>query len=231
MTGERSADARALFAGIAPAYDRPAAMLSFGEYGRWRRALVRSLAIPPGGSVLDVACGTGLIARDLERIAGARVTGLDQSLPMLAEGSGRRVAGQAERLPFPDATFDGLTFSYLLRYVDDPAATLVEMARVLKPGGVMGSIEFGVPRAALPRLGWTIYARGVFPHVARLVSSGWARTGRFLPGSIMDLDASLPPETQALLWRDAGLADVRIERLTLGTGVLMTGRKHGRAAS
>ncbi|HVL90749.1 MAG TPA: class I SAM-dependent methyltransferase [Actinomycetota bacterium] len=230
MASERSAGARALFAGIAPAYDRPAAVLSFGEYGRWRRALVRALPLADGDAVLDVACGTGLISRDLEQIAGARVTGLDQSLPMLTRGAGARVAGQAERLPFAGATFDGVVFSYLLRYVDDPAATIAEMARVLRPGGVMGSVEFGVPRARLPRLGWRIYSRGVFPWAARIVSPGWGWTGQFLPGSIMELDASLPPEKQAVLWQDAGLTDVRIKRMTFGTGVLMMGRKDGRAA-
>lgn len=231
MAIERSARARALFAGIAFDYERPATVLSFGEYGRWRRALVRALPLASGDAVLDVACGTGLIQRDLERIAGARVTGLDQSLPMLAAGWGTRVAGQAEQLPFNDATFDGVVFSYLLRYVDDPASTIAELARVLKPGGAMGSVEFGVPRARLPRLGWTIYARGVFPQAARIVSPGWAWTGQFLPGSIMELDTSLPPEKQAALWRDAGLTDVRIKRMTFGTGVLMKGRKGGRAAS
>lgn len=181
--------------------------------------------------MLDVASGTGLIARDLERIANARVVGLDQSLPMLSAGEGPRIAGQAERLPFPDATFDGVVFSYLLRYVDDPRATLAEMARVLRPGGVMASVEFGVPRAALPRLGWRIYAGHLFPRAARRISPGWASTGSFLPGSIMELEASLPPAKQALLWRDAGLTEVRIKRMTLGAGVLMIGRRDGRAAS
>lgn len=224
---ERTRAAETIFAGIAPDYDRPAAVLSFGEYGRWRRTLVRALRLSPGDAVLDVACGTGLISRDLERIAGARVTGLDQSLPMLSRGSGSRVAGKAERLPFPDASFDGLAFSYLLRYVDDPAATIAEMVRVLKPGGVMGSVEFGVPPSPLPRAGWTVYARGVFPLAARLVSPGWAETGAFLPGSIRELDASLPPGQQAVLWRDAGMSDVRIKRMTFGTAVLMIGRKDG----
>lgn len=224
---ERTEAARTIFAGIARDYDRPAEVLSLGQYGRWRRALIRGMRLPGGAQVLDVACGTGLITRELQRIAGAHVTGLDQSVPMLLAGSGRRVAGNAEQMPFPDANFDAVVFSYLLRYVNDPASTIAEMARVLRPGGVMGSVEFGVPPSPLPRLGWTVYARGVFPRAARLVSPGWAATGAFLPESIRDLDASLPPEKQAVLWRDAGLTEVRIKRMTMGTAVLMIGRKHG----
>lgn len=224
---ERTRAAERIFTGIAPAYDLPAEVLSLGQYGRWRRALVRGMRLSPGAHVLDVACGTGLISRDLRQIAGARVAGLDRSLPMLHAGTGRRVAGRAEQIPFPDAGFDAVVFSYLLRYVDDPAATIAEMARVLRPGGVMGSVEFGVPPSPLPRLGWSLYARGVFPALARLVSPGWAATGAFLPDSIHHLDASLPPEKQAVLWRDAGLTNIRIKRMTLGTAVLMIGRKDG----
>ena len=121
------------------------AMLSFGQDPRWRRFLVDR--VPAGsGRVLDVAAGTGLVTRALlDRGRARRVTALDQSEPMLAAAAERRdpgaafVLGQAERLPFPEAAFDALTVTYLLRYVDDPGATLEEMVRVVRPGGTVAS--------------------------------------------------------------------------------------------
>src|SRR2546421_9773042 len=143
---------RALFAPIGPTYDRYAALLSLGQDPRWRRFLVSRVDAAPGETVLDVATGTGAVARELVRQKGCEVVGLDQSAEMLAEarrrvdGRVRLVEGRAETLPFPDASFDGLTFTYLLRYVGDPAATLRELARVVRPGGTVAALEFGVPR-------------------------------------------------------------------------------------
>src|SRR5437016_1793026 len=112
--------ARALFAPLGPTYDRYAALLSFGQDPRWRRFLVSRLPVGPSDTVLDVATGTGAVARELLRRHGSTVVGLDQSPEMLAEARrrcGERVRfveGSAERLPFEDASFDGLTFTYLL---------------------------------------------------------------------------------------------------------------------
>ena len=153
----RTAHARQLFAPLGPNYDRFASLLSFGQDPRWRRFLVSRV---PGSAqrVLDVATGTAAVAIELAQAAPSRsVVGIDQSPEMLATGRARvaragltsRVAlreGRAEELPFEDATFDALTFTYLLRYVDDPAATLRELARVVKPGGVVAMQEFGLPR-------------------------------------------------------------------------------------
>ena len=156
MDPERTRQARTIFSGIAPEYDRMGAVLSLGQDPRWRRFLVSRVNAIPGSWVLDVASGTGLVARELAR-KNLRVVGLDQSSSMVGRGLAavrdagledrvRFVLGQAQALPFPDETFDAVTFTYLLRYVDDPAATLRELARVLRPGGVMASLEFHSPQ-------------------------------------------------------------------------------------
>jgi demethylmenaquinone methyltransferase/2-methoxy-6-polyprenyl-1,4-benzoquinol methylase len=151
--------ARELFAPLGPTYDRYAALLSFGQDPRWRRFLVSRLEAGPDERVLDVATGTAAVAIELVRRHGCSVVGLDQSPEMLAEARARvrhaglehrieLVEGRAEELPFEDASFDALTFTYLLRYVDDPGGTLRELARVVRPGGTIASLEFGVPPRA-----------------------------------------------------------------------------------
>jgi demethylmenaquinone methyltransferase/2-methoxy-6-polyprenyl-1,4-benzoquinol methylase len=229
MLDERTRYARALFDGVAPAYGSPAEALSFGQYGRWRRALVRKLAPSASDLVLDVATGTGLIARDIIRTSGARVVGVDQSEGMLAHGSSGAIlaAGDANGLPFGDARFDILVFSYLFRYVAEPAATLAELVRVLKPGGSIGSVEFGVPSSLLPRIGWNAYARGVFPQMSRGFGQGWHEVGSFLPDSIVHWARTWPIERQIAAWSAAGLEDVSVRTMTFGTAVLMIGRKRG----
>src|SRR6266516_6617922 len=154
--------ARALFAPLGPTYDRYAALLSLGQDARWRRFLVSRVDAGQRDTVLDVATGTGAVARELIRRNGCTVVGLDQSAEMLAEAR-RRVGGRvtlvegtADELPFPNAAFDALTFTYLLRYVADPAATLRELARVVRPGGVVAGLEFALPRGVW-RLCWEAY--------------------------------------------------------------------------
>jgi demethylmenaquinone methyltransferase/2-methoxy-6-polyprenyl-1,4-benzoquinol methylase len=231
VIGERTEHARRLFAGIAGVYDAPAGAFSFWQYPRWRHALVRQLRLSLDDLVLDAATGTGAIARDIARRYGSRVLALDQVPQMLAEarsrGVRRLVGGQAERLPFPDESFDAVVFSYLLRYVEDPAATLRELARALRPGGTIGSVEFGVPRGRIRRLLWSTYAFGVFPYLARLVSPGWRDVGAFLPGSIVAWSERMPPARLAELWRAAGIENVRWKEPSLGAGVVMWGRKRG----
>ena len=207
-------------------------LLSFGQDGRWRRFLVsrveRAAAV---GRVLDVATGTGLVARDiLRRRPGARLVGLDQSQEMLRRARAhagdrvRLVLGQGERLPFAEETFDALTFTYLLRYVDDPAATLAELARVLRPGGVLANLEFHVPPR--PWTGpWLLYTRAVMPVVGRLASREWAATARFLGPSISSFYERYPLADQLSSWRTAGIADVRARTMSLGGGVVIWGTK------
>src|SRR5262249_31302522 len=122
--------AQTLFAPLGPTYDRYARLLSFGQDPRWRRFLVSRVEATPTDALLDGAAGTGAVAAELTRRRGCTIVGLDQSPEMLAvarqrlPATVRLVLGEADDLPFPDASFAGLTFTYLMRYVDDPAATL-----------------------------------------------------------------------------------------------------------
>ena len=236
---ERKRHALELFAGLPRHYDRVAAVLSFGQDPRWRRALVAAVEAAPDERVLDVATGTGLIAQALARRYGCAVVGLDQSAEMLARARarlerdpdlGRRVSlltGEAECLPFDDGAFDHLTFSYLLRYVDDPAATLRELARVVRPGGRVASLEFAVPPSPLWRMLWTLYTRAGLPALGRLVSREWAATGRFLARSIPEFYARHPLEQLVRLWSEAGIGSVRVRRMSLGGGVVIWGTRDG----
>lgn len=177
--------ARELFAPLGPTYDRYASLLSFGQDPRWRRYLVSRVDADASDVVLDVATGTGAVARELLERYGCRVVGIDQSPEMLAEArrrAGGRVEfhhGRAEALPFEDASFDGLTFTYLLRYVDDPEATLAELARVVRPGGRIAMLEFGLPHG-VARAFWELYVRVGLPTAGRVISPGWHEVGRFL---------------------------------------------------
>jgi demethylmenaquinone methyltransferase/2-methoxy-6-polyprenyl-1,4-benzoquinol methylase len=222
--------ARTLFAPLGPTYDRYAALLSFGQDPRWRRFLVSRVDAGPRDTVLDVATGTGAVARELIRQKGCRVVGVDVTPEMLAEARRRLgpevrlVQASAERLPFPDDSFDGLTFTYLLRYVADPAATLRELARVVRPGGTVASLEFGLPRGAW-RLLWEAYVRLLLPAAGRLISPGWRRVGDFLGPSICDLYRRLPEQRLLELWREAGIEDVASRRLSVGGGLVVWGTR------
>jgi demethylmenaquinone methyltransferase / 2-methoxy-6-polyprenyl-1,4-benzoquinol methylase len=223
-----------LFAGLPRGYDRMGAVLSFGQDPRWRRALVAAMDVRPGQRVLDVATGTGLVATALvER--GAVVVGLDQSEQMLAaarERLGDRatfVRGEAERLPFAEGEFDALTFTYLLRYVDDRAATMRELVRVVKPGGRIGMVEFGVPDASPLRALWRVHTRVGLPLIGRLVSPAWGEVGRFLGPNIEELHAR-EPDLPAL-WRTAGIDQVQERRMSFGAGIVMSGVKRGDRAA
>ena len=179
------------------------AIWSFGQDVRWRRTMVANLSAIPGARVLDVAAGTGLVSRELAARKLVNVVSLDANEPMLraglpaneAAGLGARIApilARAEALPFADASFDAVTFTYLLRYVDDPGAVLAELVRVLRPGGSLASLEFHEPEAPLLRTGWRAYTRAVMPVVGAVVSRDWYRTGRFLGPSIERFYAERP---------------------------------------
>ena len=220
-------NARELFAPIGPSYDRVGAALSLGQDPLWRRYLVSRL--PRGGRVLDVATGTGLVAAELIR-RGFEVTGVDQSAEML-DVARRRFGGKvelveasADSLPFASDTFDHLTFTYLLRYVDDPGATLAELARVVQAGGTVASLEFGVP-GGLARPLWELYAGGVLPLAGRVLRQGWREVGDFLGGSIRSYWAEYPIERQLELWRAAGFQGLEVRRLSLGGGVVIWGTR------
>jgi demethylmenaquinone methyltransferase/2-methoxy-6-polyprenyl-1,4-benzoquinol methylase len=222
--------ARELFAPLGPTYDRYAAALSFGQDPRWRRFLVSRIEAGSDDTVLDVATGTGAVARELIRQKGCTVVGLDQSPEMLAEARRRLpedvtlIDGSADRLPFADASFDALTFTYLLRYVPDPAATLRELVRVVRPGGTIAGLEFAVPRGLWRRF-WELYVRVGLPLAGRVISPGWAEVGSFLGPSIRNFYARWPEQRLLELWSDAGVGDVSSRRLSLGGGIVTWGRR------
>lgn len=229
--------AQRLFAPLPSRYNRLASLLSFGQDPRWRAAIVDFVARDEPRLVLDVACGPAAVSERLARETSARVVGLDLSEEMLRAGQanvaraglGERVSlvlGRGEQLPFADATFDALTVTYLLRYVSDPAATLVELARVVKPGGAIASLEFAVPSNPLWRVAWWLYTRGVLP-VAGLLTGGraWWDVGRFLGPSISGHYERYPIDWTAAAWRSAGIESVAVRPMSLGGGVVITGRR------
>ena len=237
----RKGHALALFAGLGPDYDRMGALLSFGQEPQWRRALVARVRAAPGERVLDVATGTGLVAAELVGYHGCSVVGLDQSEEMLAAARAKLatepalgarielVRGEAERLPFTDAEFDALTFTYLLRYVDDPLLTLRELARVVRPGGTIVSLDFGVPPWPW-RAPWLLHTRFGLPALGFLASADWYRVGRFLGPSISDFYARFPLEGLPALWQAAGIDAVRVLRMSRGAGIVIWGvRGDGRS--
>ena len=235
---ERKQHALNLFEELPDRYDELGSALSFRQDPRWRRAMVAALGAAPGDRVLDVASGTGLVAAEVARRYGCEVVGLDQSEAMLSRARRKAaadpalasrvsfVAGEAESLPFADGEFDGLSFTYLLRYVDDPGATLRELARVVRPGGRIVNLEFCVPRGPL-LWAWRLYTRVGLPALGRLSSREWAEVGRFLGPSIEGFYESCPLERQLELWAEAGIGSVVARRMSLGGGVVIWGTRRG----
>ena len=234
----RNLVARRLFAGLPDRYDRLAEWLSFGQNGRWRRTLVEAVAEARPGTVLDVATGTAGVAMALRERTAATVVGVDLTEAMVRRGRDnvRRAGmsrivftiGRGEKLPFPDASFDALSFTYLLRYVDDPEAALHELARVVRPGGVVANLEFLLPRTRFWRAWWWLYTRAVLP-VAGLLTGGpeWYRVGRFLGPSISGHYRRYPLDWTVDAWKAAGIGDVTVRRMSLGGGLVMWGRRQG----
>jgi demethylmenaquinone methyltransferase / 2-methoxy-6-polyprenyl-1,4-benzoquinol methylase len=228
--------AQQLFQGLPQRYDLLAEALSFGQNRRWRRAMVDTVVDAGPTTVLDVATGTGGVAVQLARRADVRVTGIDITEAMLRrglaavrrEGLQKRIAlvsGQAEQLPFADATFDALTFTYLLRYVADPAATIAELARVVRPGGAIASLEFHVPPKPLLRGAWWLYTRVGLPVLGALAGREWYRVGRFLGPSISAHYDRYSDAWTIEAWQRAGISDIGIHLMSLGGGVVMWGRR------
>jgi demethylmenaquinone methyltransferase/2-methoxy-6-polyprenyl-1,4-benzoquinol methylase len=228
--------AQDLFDGVAPSYDTWAQVLTFFQYLPWRRFLVSQIALRPGNLVLDVCTGTAGVAMEIADHHDGRIVGLDVSHSMLQAGlsaiekrslDGRvqLIQGRAEHLPFPDETFDTVVFTYLLRYVQDPDATIRELSRVLKPGGELLSLEFGIPEALWVRTLWEIYNRVVMPVMTIPVSRGWHRMGCFLGPSISGFCKRYPVDRIAAIWRGNGIPLVETRPLLRGAAIVMWGTK------
>jgi demethylmenaquinone methyltransferase / 2-methoxy-6-polyprenyl-1,4-benzoquinol methylase len=238
--GDRNRFAQQLFTPLPQRYDRLAEVLSMGQNGRWRRAMIDRIVPTSPATVLDVASGTAGVALQIAERTSAIVIGVDLTREMLVRGrhnivaAGRAervhlVVGRGEQLPFPDRAFDALTFTYLLRYVDDPQETLCELARVVKPGGTVASLEFFVPPNRFWRFMWWLYTRLVLP-VAGLLTGGreWLRVGRFLGPNISGHYRKYPLSWTEEAWRRAGFDHIGTRVMSLGGGLVMWGtRKDG----
>src|SRR6201996_3148769 len=240
----RNRFAQGLFTPLPGRYDRLEAVLSLGQNERWRRAMVDRVAGPgrpegDGALVLDVASGTAGVALQLSARTGARIVGADLTENMLRRGQANvtaaamtpriaLVTGRAEQLPFPDASFDALTFTYLLRYVEDPQATLAELARVVKPGGTMASLEFCVPPNPVWRAAWEVYTRAILPAGGLLLGgTPWLRVGQFLGPNITGHYRRYPVPWTVEAWRRAGFTEVGTRLMSLGGGLVMWGQRSG----
>src|SRR6202034_2806799 len=229
--------AQRLFTPLPQRYDRLAEVLSMGQNGRWRRAMIDHIVPSSPGRVLDVASGTAGVALQLASRTSADVIGVDLTEAMLAQGHSHvagagmaqrveLVAGRAEQLPFPDDSCDALTFTYLLRYVDDPQATLRELARVVKPGGAVASLEFLAPPSHFWRFWWWLYTRLLLP------AGGWVtggregrQRGRLLRPHLSGDCAHSPLSWTEDAWRRAGFVNVGARVMSLGGGLVMWGTR------
>ena len=231
---ERNRAARELFAPLAKTYDRYARLLSFGQDPRWRSFLASRLAVGPGDTVLDVASGTAAVAVEVARQHGCRVVGIDQS-PQMLDGARERIAkagladrielqlGSAETLDLAEGSFDALTTGYLLRYLDDPLATMRDLIRLVRPGAPFALLDFAVPPNVVARGLWHVYTGVGLPVLGRLVSPGWADVGRYLRPSILAFGKAYPPDALREMLTEAGGANVQVSRLSLGGGQVAWG--------
>jgi len=216
------------FTAIANRYDLLNTLLSFNQDQRWRKSTVSALEMQGPEAVLDVATGTGKLARELEKAAGAgsRVVGIDFCEPMLRKGQAQTdstslVLATSESLPFPDNCFDGATIGFALRNVPDIEKTLREMTRVLKPGGRVVCLEFSRPQRPVMRSLHRLYLMRVLPIVGWLMS-GDKEAYLYLPRSIMEFPSA--EEIKAVMER-ASLERVRFRFLTWGVVAIHVGTK------
>jgi demethylmenaquinone methyltransferase/2-methoxy-6-polyprenyl-1,4-benzoquinol methylase len=226
-----------LFRRLPERYDLLAEVLSFGQNARWRAELVKHVVAGDPRKILDVATGTAGVAIALARQTDAHITGIDVSEDMLEIGQRRVEAvalldridlepARAEELPFADEAFDAVSFTYVLRYIADPRATIAEFARVLRPGGVMSGLDFFVPANPLWHAAWWLYTRIVLP-VAGLILGGraWWDVGRFLGPNISSHYRRTPLGGLIEAWKAAGIEDVEYRVMSMGGGLVMWGKK------
>jgi demethylmenaquinone methyltransferase/2-methoxy-6-polyprenyl-1,4-benzoquinol methylase len=224
-----------MFDAIAPRYDLLNHLLSAGIDKRWRATAIRSLGLTGRETLVDVATGTGDVALEARRAGpagAARVLGIDFAGAMLALGLGKvraagedgrivLVRGDAMRLPVATASADSVTISFGIRNVQQPEVACREMARVLRPGGRLAILEFGVPRIPGVSALYLWYFKQVLPRIGRLLS-GHTGAYSYLPASV----GTFPPPAEFMkILRQSGFEDVRAVPLTLGIVYLYVGRK------
>lgn len=222
------------FSSIAGHYDLCNAVFSFNQVRRWRRSAVSRTGLKPGELALDVATGTGGLAREIGRRSRASVVGVDFCLPMLerarngpARSGAALVIGDAQRLPFPENTFDGVAMAFVLRNVSDIPRTLREAARVVKAGRRVVCLEFSYyPSNRMVRGLYHLYLR-VLPLLGRLLSGDKEAYG-YLSRSIQGFAS--PGEVRQAM-EQAGLEEVQVYPLTLGVTTLHVGTKPGVGAA
>ncbi len=233
VLSQKNQHATQLFDGIARNYEWPAQLFSFFQYHHWRRYLVSKLDLTSRQTALDICTGPGGVAASVSRKYGCSVVGIDLSSEMLAKAHSnfsssvldiRLTQGRAENLPFKDNSFDAVVFTFLLRYVDNIEATIAEAARVLRPGGMLASLEFFTPSGLL-RPPWLFHTRAVMPIGTAIISPGWRKVGTFLGPSISNFYKKNPLHTIESAWQKAGIKQVNTTKLSLGGAVVMWGRK------
>lgn len=230
---DKTGQVREMFDNIAPAYDFMNRAMTIGVDKRWRKAMVKAIADNGATEILDVATGTGDVAIQIARtIRNAALTGIDLSDNMIEIGR-RKIAdarlsdrivltrGDCLALPFADCTFDGVTVAYGVRNFSDLAKGYGEMARVLRPGGMLAVLELSTPRSPVVRPLYNIYTRCIIPTVGRLISKD-SEAYSYLPKSI---EAVPQGEDMLNLMRGAGLTDAHCRRFTFGVCSLYTAFK------
>jgi demethylmenaquinone methyltransferase / 2-methoxy-6-polyprenyl-1,4-benzoquinol methylase len=204
-----------MFDATAPRYDRITGAMSFGSGVHYRRRALRKIGLSSGMSLLDVGCGTGVIAREAARLVGSHgfVVGLDPSLGMLRQARANEVQvavqGLGESLPFSTQTFDALSMGYALRHVADLGVAFAEFRRVLKPGGVALLLEVTLPESTLGRALLKMYLKSIVPSLARTL--GRSRDDELLMSYYWDtIEQCVPPET--ILDRLRAASFTRVQR-------------------